>query len=111
MRVSWASGAFPGKCFQGDRTPVKRQVAWSVRLECVGDPAERHDSGNRPLSMAVPGQLVAERMIAAVSRVTTFLLRRWKPSSRIISWSSSSWIRSASSDLIHRASLTSSASE
>jgi hypothetical protein len=26
MRVGWAFGVFPGKCSQGDRTPVKRQV-------------------------------------------------------------------------------------
>src|SRR2546429_9930689 len=40
-----------------------------------------------------------------------FLPRFWKPSSRIISWSSSSSVRSTSSDLIHCASSSSSASE
>src|SRR5690348_12623863 len=56
----------------------------------------------------VPG---ADQMIAAVRRATMFLPRFWKPSSRIISRSSSSSVRRASSDLIHRASSISSASE
>jgi integrase len=46
-----------------------------------------------------PGELVADLVIAAVSRATTFLPRRWKPSSRIISWSSPSSVRRTSSDL------------
>ena len=42
---------------------------------------------------------------------TTFLPRRWKPSSRIIFWSSSSSVRRASSVVIQRARLSSPASE
>jgi hypothetical protein len=46
-------------------------------------------------------------MIAAVRRATMFLPRFWQPSSCIVSRSSSSSVRKASSDLIHRASLSS----
>jgi hypothetical protein len=45
MRVSWAVGAFPGKCSQDDRAPEKRKVvraivgASSYRL-CLSRPVQ-----------------------------------------------------------------------
>ena len=93
----------------GCRAPdlVKRDFpAQKINAKWYGDGWQLcHGRSFRP---CMPG---ADQAMAAVSRATTFLPRRWKPSSCIISWSSSSSVRRASSDLIHCASLISSASE
>src|ERR1700677_111649 len=43
MRAGWAFGASPGKCPQGDRTPVKRQVISFTARSGGGD---RHRSSS-----------------------------------------------------------------
>ena len=68
MRVSWAFGAFPGKCSRGDRAPVKRKVGCSVLPDYLGT---RGTSQSPPVGH--------HRRIAAVSPTIINWVERYVP--------------------------------